>query len=325
MNDFKVNYSSEKFNQIRFITKIAKLYYEEHLSQPEIAKKMHISQARVSRLIASSIKLGIVKTIVAPPPGMWVELEREIEDKYQLDEVIIAESDDLYLLNNLGSVASHYLEKTLMSNEILGISSWSSSLLYTIDSMKMQKRKIADFVVQTIGGLGAGSGQMQANRMMSRLAEVTGATPIYIPAPGIVKTEEIKLSLFEENALQEALSKWSKLTTVLHGIGSLKPTPLLSASGNTLSEQEVKNLKNKGAVGHVCLRYFDADGIYINSEINQRIIGISSKELKQVPRSIGIAAGIDKIHAIRGAIKGKWINVLITDSNVGVSLMNEGK
>jgi DNA-binding transcriptional regulator LsrR (DeoR family) len=33
---------------------------------------------------------------------------------------------------------------------------------------------------------------------------------------------------------------------------------------------------------------------------------------------------MDKIHAIRGAIKGKWINILITDSNVGASLMNEG-
>lgn len=321
MNDFKINYSSEKFNQIRFVTKIAKLYYEEKLSQPEIALKLHISQARVSRLIALSNQMGIVKTTVAPPPGMWVELERELEKKYLLDEVIIAESDDVYLLNNLGSVASHYLEKTLTSNEILGVSSWSSSLLYTVDSMKLQKRKIADYVVQTIGGLGTGSAQMQANRMISRLSEITGANPIYLTAPGIVKSEEIKNSLFEENALQEVLTKWSKLTTMLHGIGSLKPTPLLSASGNTLTESEIKNLKDKGAVGHVCLRYFDDKGLYINSEINQRIIGISSKELKQVPRRIGVAAGLDKLQAIRGAVLGKWINILITDSNIGKSLL----
>ena len=44
------------------------------------------------------------------------------------------------------------------------------------------------------------------------------------------------------------------------------------------------------------------------------MIGIRPEQLMSVPRRIGVAGGIRKAAAVRGALLGGWVNVLITDS-----------
>ncbi|MEZ5226308.1 MAG: sugar-binding domain-containing protein [Acidimicrobiales bacterium] len=63
----------------------------------------------------------------------------------------------------------------------------------------------------------------------------------------------------------------------------------------------------------VCLRFFDADGVAVDSELDDRVVGIGIDALRRVDRKIGIAGGERKIEAIRAAAAGGWIDVLITD------------
>jgi DNA-binding transcriptional regulator LsrR (DeoR family) len=55
--------------------------------------------------------------------------------------------------------------------------------------------------------------------------------------------------------------------------------------------------------------------------LNESVIAIELSDLKQVERVVGIAGGRRKFDAIRGALRGRRINVLITDKGTAERLV----
>jgi DNA-binding transcriptional regulator LsrR (DeoR family) len=106
---------------------------------------------------------------------------------------------------------------------------------------------------------------------------------------------------------------FDRLTVALVGIGALHPSRLLGESGNVFAEMELDELDRLGAVGDICLRFFDVAGAPLPSRFGERVIGLSLEQLRRVPRAVGVAGGAEKVDAIRGALEGRLINVLITD------------
>ena len=78
--------------QLRLMTKIAVLYHEEGVKQPEISQRLNLSQARVSRYLNQAAAAGIVRTAIVQPYGIYVGLEKALEEKYKLKEVVVVEN-----------------------------------------------------------------------------------------------------------------------------------------------------------------------------------------------------------------------------------------
>ena len=307
--------STIEHENARLMTKVARLYHEQGLSQPSISSRLHISQSRVSRLLTKATEVGIVRTTVVNTAGVYAELEDELEKKYSISEIVIVDTTDSeeQILKSLGSAAAHYLESTLTGGDKIGISSWSSSLLSTVEAMRPKVSKVADEVVQVIGGVGESNAQAHAVRLAGRLAEVTGARVSYLPAPGLVNSPEAARALFANQNISSVLKSVEGLTLLLVGIGSIEPSKLLKESGNSLSDKERKDLARLGAVGDVCMRYFDEDGKSLKTNLDKRIIGIQPDQLKKISRRVAVAGGSRKFKAIKAALDGGWVNVLITD------------
>lgn len=106
------------------------------------------------------------------------------------------------------------------------------------------------------------------------------------------------------------------------GIGRPAPGSILMQSG-IITNKELEQLQQRGAVGDIILRFFDADGQPVKHKINSRIIGLDLDQLKQIPRVIGVAGGADKLEVIRAALRGKLIDVLVTDDETTVRLLEE--
>ena len=314
--------STLEHENARLMTKVARLYHEQGLSQPNISSRLHISQSRVSRLLSKATEVGIVRTTVVNTAGVYAELEDELEKKYAVSEIVIVDTADSeeQILKSLGSAAAHYLESTLTGGDKIGISSWSATLLSTVEAMRPKVSKVADEVVQVIGGVGESNAQAHAVRLAGRLAEVTGARVSYLPAPGLVSTPEAARALFTNQNISSVLNSVGELTLLLVGIGSIEPSKLLKESGNSLSEKERKELAKLGAVGDVCMRYFDENGKSLKTNLDKRIIGISADQLKKISRRVAVAGGARKHKAIRAALEGGWINVLITDHKTAKKL-----
>ena len=313
-------------DQIRLMTKIARMYHERGLRQRQIAEELHVSQPRVSRLLKRAAEVGIVRTTVAVPSGVHSDLEDRLEQRFGLREAVVVDAvgpDDALTLP-LGAATASYLEATLTGGDTVGISSWSATLLAAVGSMRPSRTAVVDTVAQIVGGVGDPRVQVQANRLIATFAECTGANPVFMPAPGMLGSVAARDSLMSDPAVTRVMDLWPRLTLVLLGIGSLEPSPLLRQSGNVLAEADQQLLREAGAVGDICLRFFDADGRPIASPVNERVIGISTERLLAVPRRVAAAGGGRKRAAILAALRGRWINVLITDVESAEGLLDAG-
>jgi DNA-binding transcriptional regulator LsrR (DeoR family) len=303
-------------DQLRLMLKVARLYHEQQVLQPEIARRLHLSQARVSRLLKQAQIDGIVRTTVVAPEGMQTHLEEALEAAYGLRDAVVVECFDdsaPSIARDLGAATARYLEASLMGGDLVGISSWSATLLAAVDAMHRLPRVAAERVVQLVGGVGNPAAEQHAARLTQRFAELTGARPTFLLAPGIAASVQARKVLLQDQYVKEAMTALDQVTLALVGIGALEPSQLLQSSGNIFSEDELRALGERGAVGDVCLRFFDADGKPVATAVDKRVIGVTLQQLTNAERSIGVAGGERKYTAIRGAVRGGWINVLITD------------
>jgi DNA-binding transcriptional regulator LsrR (DeoR family) len=310
-------------DQLRLLARVARMYHERGLKQPQIAAELHLSQPRVSRLLKQAVEMGIVRTVVALPAGVYTDLEDQVRDRYGLRDVVVVDAGgaagEVFLA--LGAAAAQYLDATLTGREVIGISSWSETLISAVESMRPQNGQPSEQVVQLVGGVGNPQVQVQATRLASRLAELTGAEPVFLPAPGLVSSPEVRRAIMDDSSVADVVAAWGRVTMALVGIGSLEPSPLLRSSGNAVVEADQEQLRRLGAVGDVCYRFFDDQGRLVRSELDDRVMGIPPERLRSIPRRVGIAGGERKLSAIRAALLGGWVNVLITDLSMARRLL----
>lgn len=310
-----------------FIARVAYMYHHLEMKQTAIAKQLDISQATVSRLLKQAHKEGIVRITVNMPTGVYAEMEDALIQRFGLKAAIVVDtydpSDETSIQHNIGSAAAYYIETTISEHETVGLSSWSSTLLAMVNEMQSLNKPTKASVVQILGAVGNPGAEMYAARLTERFAKLVHGKPIYLPAPGVVSSPEMRDALMADPFVQQALHAFEEISLALVGIGSLEPSRLLASSGNVFSVEELQEINQAGAVGDICLRFFDANGTPVITSHNERVISMSLEQLKHARRSVGVAGGLRKVPAILGALRGGWINVLITDQHTAERLLNE--
>ena len=196
-------------DELRMMFRVAQLYYADKLRQADISKHLHVSQATVSRLLKRAEQEGVVRVTIAAPRGTYPQVEAALRQRYRVDEAIVAEcyeDREEAILSAIGATAAHYLEATLNEGDVIGISSWSVSLLRMVDAIHPIKRLGAERVVQTLGGLGDPSVQSHATQLTTRLAALTGAEPQLLPAQGIVSSSAARLIMLGDVYVRAAMN-----------------------------------------------------------------------------------------------------------------------
>ena len=312
-----------RLDETRLMAKVARMYYDQGIRQQEITERLNVHQSKVSRLLKRAREENVVRISVAAPAGVFPELEDKLESMFHLQEAVVIDSDgdEERIVRDLGAAAAFYVETTIKPKMIVGISSWSRSLFAMVETLHPTDAGSGGQVVQILGGVGNASTQYQVTALAQRFASLIGASPVLLQAPGVVGSNEARTVLARDPAVQEASALFKRLHLALVGIGSLEPSSLLASSGNIFSTREREELHRKGAVGDICFQFIDKNGILVNSPLMQRVIGIDLVTLKQAPRVVGIAGGPEKTRAILASLRGKWINVLITDRKTAENLI----
>lgn len=311
--------------EVRLITKVAYLYYMQSQKQSDIAKQLDISQATVSRILKRAEEEDIVRITVNMPTGVYAQLESDLCARYGLKAAIVVHCDDESdeaIFDHIGSAAAYYVETTISKNEVVGLSSWSSTLLAMVNAMHPLVKATDAKVVQILGGVGNPSAKIYASRITERFANLVQGEAIYLPAPGVASSVQMRDELLSNPFVHQAVELFDHITLALVGIGSMEPSKLLLSSGNVFTAEELTMLQEQGAVGDMFLRFIDQDGKAVITSLHNRVISMTLEQLKRVKRSVGIAGGSRKTDAIRGAITGGWINVLITDHLTAHRLMD---
>ena len=312
-------------DEVRLMTKVARMYYSQSIRQMEITERLNIHQSTVSRLLKKAQQAGIVKISVTVPNGIHADLEEALESRFDLKEAIVVDSvnnNEDQIARDLGAAAAYFLEQAIKPGEVIGISSWSAALLEMINAMHPSKGSAESKVVQILGGLGNPAAQTHATHLTQRLASLIGGSAILLPAPGITTSPEAKRVLMKESYVREATELFDHVDMVLVGIGAVEPSKLLASSGNVFSAQEQAQLQKLGAVGDICLQFFDAAGTPVKTPLSERVIGITLPQIKKARRVIALAGGKRKTNAILSALVGRWVNVLITDRYTAKAILD---
>lgn len=305
----------------RLMVKVCNLYYKDDLKQEEIAKKLCLSRPTISRLLKEAKELGIIKIEIVSPFSLdYNALEKHLEKKLGLRQVIIVDDKEDYVSQKkeLGFAAAVYLERALKDSDIIGIS-MGTTIKEIAQYVKTPKATNMTFV-PLIGGVGQLGIEIHPNQIIIELAKAFGGEYRLLHAPAVVSDCRIIKNLKQEKSIKGVLEYIEKVNVAVIGIGvPIHKSSTMMATGY-YNEKDIEVLKKKKAVGDICLQSFDIEGNTAQFEANKNVFGIEISQLKEIDEVIGIGGGMSKVEAIKGAINGKYINVLITNYSCGLEL-----
>jgi DNA-binding transcriptional regulator LsrR (DeoR family) len=309
---------------LNLLSKVSTLYYQQNLTQQEIALKLHLSRPKVSRLLQQALDEGVVQITVHAPKGSFPELEYQLEQFFNLREVEIIEA--LEPLNpeavsrDLGIAAANYFQRSIQKGDIIGIS-WGRTLGAMITALSpMQVENV--HVVQMIGGLGFPEAEVHATSLCRRLTQLLNSKLTLLPAPGVVDSIAVKEAIFTDSHMLDVLELFSRINVAYVGIGVPSQDSVVMRGGKIMGQEDLNELTAKEAVGDIALRYFDKDGQLVVTELDERVIGITLDQLKKIDHVIGVTGGPQKHEVVLGALQGGLIDVLITDLHTAKFVIN---
>lgn len=300
-------------DDMRLMIKVCDLYYNHNVSQQQIAGMLSLSRPTVSRLLSSAREKGIVQISVSNLGLIkYWEMERRLEEMYGLREVLIVDSSDDSDRQKdlLGKAAGRYLESTIKDGSVVGVS--MGSTLYEVVAHINQPAVEDVTFVPLIGGMGQLRMDLHANNLAETLSYIYDGRFVPLHAPARVSSMKIREQFLKEESLAEALRMSKNLDMAIIGIGCPYVNSSIMATGY-FKENEKESLKERDAVGDICMQFYDIEGDTSRFEKDNNVIGIDIHKLRDIPYSIGVAGGMDKFSAILGAVRGGYINILITD------------
>ena len=294
------------FDDTRLMVKVCDLYYNNDMRQEEIAQKLEISRATVSRILKNAKSEGIVKIeVINPLKNNYYKLEKALEEKFGLHEVIIASDavDVAYEQDYLGKACASYLQRALKDGEIVGLS-MGKTIKTIAPHIRQEKPRNISFI-PLLGGMGQVGIEYHCNQIVIDFSRAFGGEYHLLHAPA---------KIMDKNLMDN-------MTTAVVGIGTAVEGSTMMETGY-YNNEDIDEMRNMGIVGDICLQMYDINGD-TNYSYNKYVFGFKIDNLRKIKRVVGISSGKEKLDAIYGAINGKLINVLVTNAETAKLLLDK--
>ena len=299
------------------------LYFHDGMTQNEVAEVMGVSRATVNAYVAEARARDVVTVRMDPGWLSSVTLARRLSETYGLnDAVVIPDAGAAGLAERLGAATAELLTKLLQPGDVLGVA-WGRTIMSLAQGVATESRaRIKDLsVAQIIGGT-TGTVELSPEVCASMLAERLGARCIYLTAPAIVSSKEVRRILLQEPILRDQFSILRTVNKVVFGIGSTDADSLIYESG-LIDPAATPSAKGVPAAAVIACRFVTAEGKPIEDDYDERVIGLSLSEIADIGLRLAVAGGLDKVGAIRACLLGGYANVLVTDAATAEALVQD--
>jgi len=304
--------------------KIAKLFYQNGLSKIEIGEKLRISRLKVANLLERAVTDGIVKITINEPENSFIDIENKIEKRFGINRAVIVETSTDYeeTKKNIGRAAASCFEDIVYDNDIIGIA-WGSSIYEMVNTLPQRVIRKNITIVQITGGSDQVPVDVNASELSRRIARVFDAKSYYLHAPAIVNNKEARDILISEPGIKNTFEMFNKIDLAVVGIGSTFPVPSTILFRDGFIKENDLNSISKNCVGDINSYFYNKDGIECNNILRDRIIGMSLEQLKKVRNVMAIAGGEQKIDAIYSALRGRLVNIIVTDHKTAETILGK--
>lgn len=294
---------------------VAEMYYLEQKNQAEIAKDVGVTRSMISRMLTEARESGIVEIRIQRPLHSDSDLEAMLKERFNLKDVFVVITSHRggeRLSSALGSAGAYTLAQYLAPNKILGLA-WGTSISATVDALEVPE-PLPMKVVQLVGAMGARSMKYDGHDLVLRIAEKLGGEAYYLNAPYLCQSAEIAQSLLATKSVRETMSVAKKADLALLGIGTTALDYSSFYLAGYVTRRELDELRKAGAVGDVSGLHFDINGQPAANEFSERLVSIRRDDLLSIPVRLGVAGGEGKAEAILGALRSRYVNVLVIDN-----------
>lgn len=297
------------------------LAYIGGLKQDEIARIMGISRQSAQRLVSQAMAAGLVKVRIDHPVARCMDLAARIEARFGLSLCRVVPS--LQSPEASGLAVSHatgdLIEAHLSRGEPLVIGLGTGRTLRAAVEHMPHLDGGACKIVSLTGNISP-DGSTAFFNVLFTIADKVRAATYPMPLPVIAASAAERDALLNQKTLATTRSLSLQTDVRFIGIGPMGDAAPLLVDG-FITQQDLDRLRTKGAVGEIVGHVYDANGDFLDDEINTRV---SSVEMPSDPPAHTIAAahGPGKIAAIQGALRGRRITGLITDERTAEALLS---
>ncbi len=298
------------------LVRAARLYYEEGLSQGEVARQMGLSGATVSRVLASAREQGIVEVRILDPrsPVQRVhDIEQQLIETFGLAEAVVgAAGGETGALRSVGRLAADLFGERLGQMRRVGLS-WGSTLEAFV--AEVPQRVVPFLTVLPLAGGNPGLDSASAGgTLVQALARRCGVEPSRLLAPAIVESPQTKAAITSESGIRAALDLAGRVDHAFVGIGTLGVRSSVTiVEDMRLSDAELAAFLAQKPAGDISGRFFDDSGGELGPPTSERVIGVSLSDLRRIPCVVGLAAGQEKARGVLAALRTGVLDVLVVD------------
>ena len=281
--------------------RIAKLYYELHYNQLEIAAREGISKSSVSRILKNAMDMGIIEVRIKDSVLANGNLENELIARFPIKRAIIVPDlvgNSQILMQDVCAALAEDLPRYIKNDSVIGVT-WGHALAVLAQQLPKIKRSGVS-VIQLTGGFSRAIFESGALDVLKRFVDSVGGTGYQIPAPAMVAESSIVEALKKDPQIHEILEMAEVCQTAIYSVGNLERPSIVYEMG-LIDENDYKDFSRK------------QNGELFDKKIDARVVGASLETIKKIPNKLVVAVGKEKEKIITAALQGGLVDSLYID------------
>ncbi|HUH50409.1 MAG TPA: sugar-binding transcriptional regulator, partial [Mycoplana sp.] len=287
------------------------LYYNQRMTQKDVAEKLGVSRSTVIRMLDEALKRGEVQIWIDEGVGDCVELATRLERAYGLDEAVVVPAADSAegTAKSVGLALGQFLTEAIPDDCTIGVG-WGRTLTASLASFRPARRERVK-VVSLLGGI-VEAHHINPIEYSWRIASQLGAECYLFLAPLLVDSADTKRRLIEKCGLQPLFDLAENIDIAVVSCGDIGPDST-SLSRSFLPPAVLDELVAAGCVCDTMCNFLDAGGRTIDHPIRHRVMSIDLDTVKKASHIVLVSGGAHRAPAIRATVRRIGCKTLITD------------
>lgn len=303
---------------------VARLFYESQVSQTGIAEQLHLSRPTVAAILKRARELGVVKITISDPRSTVAGLEQTLAAAHPGVLVLVAPGrfiSEEMARQMVASRAAVFLRSILKDGMTVGLG-WGTTIYQLVATLDYQG-EVRIQVAPLLGGSGQTAPHYQANELVRRFADAFRGQPVFLHVPVLVDSAQHREYFLSESSVRAVWERFASLDVAITGVGNITTSAIDVLGVDQAWAELFPELVRSQIAGQMCLRCFDIEGHDVEHSLDSRFISITLPDFRRARYRVGLAVGRGKVRALKAALAGQILNVLVTDEDTALQLLEQ--
>lgn len=277
-------------------------------STVDLAEELHVSRFMIGRMIQRAKADGLVEVVSRLPGAIDTALSEELAIRYGLKSafVVVPQSDHASRVRDtLARTGARVFADLVTEDDAVGIGPGRTILEM---SAHLTDIPSCDIVQLTGAATMTAEDSQQAIATISRFAE---GRLFSLHAPFFITDARAAAAISAQPLIRQTLQRMDHLDVAVLSVGGWPRASLLADM--VAHSGELDDVLAQGAIAEIGTTLLAQDGGEVTA-IADRLVGISTMQLRRVPLKIAIGGGPGKQRAVVAVLRSGLVDVLITDA-----------